>query len=147
MPVETIVRLAAVKDAERISQLSEQLGYPSTTAEIARRLAEICGDGEHAVFVAESGGEVIAWIHVLVAASLLSDTRAEILGLVVDECHRSHGIGRVLMAEAEQWAREKGCRSVRLRSNVVRSRAHAFYERLGYRVIKTQQVFLKDLGA
>ncbi len=36
------------------------------------------------------------------------------------------------MQQAEPWAKERGCRSVRLRSNVVRPRAHTFYESLSY---------------
>ena len=43
------------------------------------------------------------------------------------------------------WAREMGCRAVSLRSNVVRDGAHAFYEKAGYRRIKTQHVFQKEL--
>ncbi len=107
----------------------------------------IADHGEHAIFVAESSGTIVGWLHVLVAHSLLTDTAAEIAGLVIDERCRSCGIGQLLMEQAEQWARNRGCRSVRLRSNVVRSRAHAFYERLGYRVLKTQKAFCKDLTA
>jgi hypothetical protein len=32
-----------------------------------------------------------------------------------------------------------------LRSNVIREKAHAFYEKLGYRLIKTQKCFRKGL--
>lgn len=141
--VETTVRLATLEDTERIKQLSEQLGYPSTTAEIARRLAELLDNSEHAVFVAENSGTLVGWIHVVATHSLTAHAPGEISGLVVDEQHRGHGLGQLLMARAEKWAREKGCGSIRLRSNVVRSRAHAFYERRGYRVIKTQKAFSK----
>ncbi len=51
----------------------------------------------------------------------------------------------MLMDQVERWSRQHGYGSVRLRSNVVRSRAHAFYERLGYEVIKTQKAFCKNL--
>lgn len=145
-PVETTVRLATLEDAENIRQLSEQLGYPSTTAQTAARLIEILGNGEHAVFVAENGGTLIGWVHVLATHSLTADTPAEISGLVVDEQHRSLGLGQLLLSHAEKWAQKKGCGSVRLRSNVIRSRAHTFYERLGYRVIKTQKAFSKDIA-
>jgi GNAT superfamily N-acetyltransferase len=144
--VEPTVRLAAPEDAERIRQLSEELGYPSTAAETLRRLLEISSNPEHAIFVVEVSGAVVGWIHVLVNHSLLTDTPAEIAGLVIDEGRRGRGLGRVLMDRAERWARDKRCPSVRLRSNVVRSRAHAFYERLGYQVIKTQKAFSKDLA-
>ncbi len=143
--LEPTVRFAGLEDAEAIARLSGQLGYPSTAAEAVARLLEIRRREDHAVFVAESGGTLLGWLHVLVSYSLLTDTAAEVAGLVIDERHRSAGVGRVLMEHAEQWARNMGCRLVRLRSNVVRTRAHAFYERLGYRVLKTQKAFCKDL--
>jgi GNAT superfamily N-acetyltransferase len=78
----------------------------------------------------------------LTAATLL---QAEIAGLVVDETARGGGIGRRLLEAAEQWARSHGCRAIRVRSNVVREGAHAFYVREGFREIKTQKVFEKGL--
>ena len=144
--VEPDVRLAVLEDAARITRLSEQLGYPCTVAETRKRLVEVIRNGEHAVLVAESDGQLLGWIHVLVYHTLTADTPGEIAGLVIDESHRSRGLGQLLMKHAEQWARDKGCSAVRLRSNVVRARAHAFYERLGYQVKKSQKVFWKDLG-
>lgn len=88
---------------------------------------------------------MIGWVHVEERRLIESEPRAEINGLVVDETCRSRGVGRVLLEHAEQWARERGFRSVVLRSNVIRGRAHAFYERLGYQVFKTQKVFRKPL--
>ncbi len=143
---EPFVRPATADDAEAIARLSEQLGYPTNAEETARRLREVTGEGDHAVFVAEADGRQIGWVHVYVNHSLLADTPAEVAGLVIDEDYRSRGVGRVLMEQAERWAQEQGCRSVRLRSNVVRSRAHSFYERLGYRVIKSQRAFCKDFA-
>jgi len=52
-------------------------------------------------------------------------------------------VGRLLMQQAEQWAREQGYSEVILRSNVIRARAHKFYESLGYTPIKSQKVFRK----
>jgi len=46
---------------------------------------------------------------------------------------------------AEQWARVHGFALMRVRSNVVRERAHRFYEREGYARVKTQAVFRKAL--
>jgi GNAT superfamily N-acetyltransferase len=49
------------------------------------------------------------------------------------------------MNRAERWARSQGLKSVYLRSNVAREKAHSFYQRLGYRIIKTQHAFQKKL--
>lgn len=140
------VRRATAADAEQIARLSEELGYPATAAESLRRLADIGGHGEHAVMAAEREGMVLGWIHVLVSHSLVAGTRGEIAGLVVGEQHRGCGIGRLLMEEAEQWVRSQGCGSLRLHSNVLRTGAHAFYDRLGYKETKLQKVFRKELG-
>jgi GNAT superfamily N-acetyltransferase len=140
------IRLATIDDAEAVARLSDQLGYPSTEEETTRRLLQVNAQSGHAVYVAEADGSLMGWVHVFVNHSLLADMPAEVAGLVVDENHRGHGVGRVLMEQAERWAQERGCRSVRLRSNVLRSRAHTFYERLGYQVIKSQKAFCKGLG-
>jgi GNAT superfamily N-acetyltransferase len=142
---EPTIRPATVDDAENIARLSTQLGYPSTTEQTVQRLLKVNERGGHAIYVAETGGVVVGWVHVFVSCSVVTDTSAEIGGLVVNETHRGRGIGRMLMQQAEHWAREHGCRSVQLRSNVLRSRAHSSYERLGYQVIKSQKAFRKEL--
>jgi GNAT superfamily N-acetyltransferase len=132
-------------DYARMAELASQLGYKAVGENIEKRLAGLQGSPEYAVFVAElPGGEVAGWVGVFVYRCVEADARAEVNGLVVDERMRSSGIGRRLMERAEEWAREKGCSAVGLRSNVIRERAHAFYERLGYKHIKTQKSFRKD---
>lgn len=139
------IRIATVADAEEIAQLSGQLGYPSTAEEAVERLQAVNRHAEHAVYVAETNGRLVGWIHVFSRPSLSTEPSAEVAGLVVDEHCRSRGVGEALMRQAERWAKEQGCRTVRLRSNITRLRAHAFYERLGYEIIKTSKSFYKAL--
>jgi GNAT superfamily N-acetyltransferase len=140
------VREAALADAARIAALAGQLTYPSTPEEVERRLRELPQDGSHVVFVAEDGaGRVVGWAHTYALHFVGSDLRAEVAGLVVDDSCRGAGVGKVLMARIEDWAREKGLTAVTLRSNVIRDPAHKFYEKLGYTRIKTQHAFRKVL--
>lgn len=139
------IREALPQDYARIAVLAGQLSYPSTPDEIAKRLDGMQHSNEHAVFVAQVGSEIAAWLAVFVYRVVEADARAEISGFVVDERYRSQRVGMHLLARAERWAREKGCRAIGLRSNVIRDRAHAFYERHGYQHIKTQKSFRKDL--
>jgi len=145
MTNEVTIRPARAEDAGRVAVLSGQLGYPASEEDIRRRLAAIERDGRGAVYVAEADGQAIGWVHVYSAPQLESDPHAEIGGLVVDEAHRGRGVGQMLMRKAEEWAREHGCREVRVRSNVIREQAHVFYERIGYSNIKTQKAFRKAL--
>jgi GNAT superfamily N-acetyltransferase len=140
------IREPRAEDHARLAELAGQLMYKSSADDIAKRLDGVQRSKEHAVFVAElAGGEIAGWIAVFVYRTVEADARAEVSGLVVDEHYRSQGIGLHLLARAEEWAREKGCRAIGLRSNVIRERAHAFYERQGYQHVKTQKSFRKDL--
>jgi GNAT superfamily N-acetyltransferase len=138
------VRAATSSDADRLAELATQLGYPSTVEDIRRRLPLVEGDG-HCLRVADLDGRVAGWIHGVHVALLDSDPYVEIKALVVDEEARGRRIGEALVGEVESWARQRGCSAIRVRSNVVRQRAHRFYERLGYEIIKTQRVFAKTL--
>ncbi len=98
------------------------------------------------MLVAEADGdEVVGWIHVFIRRGLLSSDDAEIGGLIVDERSRGRGIGRLLLERAEAWAMERRCEAVRVRSNVKRADAPAFYAAAGYREIKQQRVLAKSL--
>ncbi|MFI5058015.1 MAG: GNAT family N-acetyltransferase [Candidatus Acidiferrales bacterium] len=140
------IRRARRGDAARIAELSGQLGYPATAAQIAQRLRGLKPAAQHAVFVADlPGSGITGWLHVSVAHLVDSDVRAEVNGLVVGEGQRSLGAGARLLEAAEEWARKRGCKSMSVRSNVIRERAHKFYERQGYEHYKTQKAFRKQL--
>jgi ribosomal protein S18 acetylase RimI-like enzyme len=140
------IRPAALADVETCAMLCGQLGYPATADQVRLRLEQILADSDNAVLVAEgAGGQVLGWVQVYSRHLLVADRDAEIGGLVVAEGQRSQGLGQQLIAEAEAWARARGCRELNVRSNVVRERAHHFYERIGYTLLKTQKTFRKPL--
>jgi GNAT superfamily N-acetyltransferase len=139
------IRRARISDASRVAELSGELGYPATAQEMKERLASLKPASQHAVFVAEAGKSVIGWLHVSVTPLLEVPRRAEVNGLIVAEGRRSSGAGSRLLEAAEQWARAKACKGMSVRSNVIRERAHSFYERQGYAHFKTQKAFRKAL--
>jgi GNAT superfamily N-acetyltransferase len=93
--------------------------------------------------VAEADGAVVGWLHASISEHIDSDACVLIEGLVVDREHRGHGIGQMLLDDAEAWAKTIGCSLVRLRSTDARTEAHKFYEHLGYTKVKTQYSFAK----
>src|SRR2546422_9087977 len=113
------IHLARCADSERMARLATQLGYPSTIAEVRRRLGRILKQPGHAVFVAEkSDVGVVGWAHVFVHALVESDTFAEVGGLIVDERERGQGIGKGLIARVETCAQALGGPNVALRSSI-----------------------------
>jgi len=143
---ELKIRRAKSADAAQLAVLTGQLGYPATTAQIRERLQRIQPVSQNAVFVADAANHgVVGWLHVSKEPLLESEMRAEVNGLVVAEGQRSLGAGAQLLAAAEEWARRHGCKEMSVRSNVIRERAHRFYERQGYEHYKTQKSFRKPL--
>jgi GNAT superfamily N-acetyltransferase len=135
-----------VRDADVVADLATQLGYPTDPAAAARRIAEVIAREDHAALVAVGADDrPIGWIHVERAWSLAEDGQVLIAGLVVDEAHRSDGIGAALLAAGEAWARGHGMSQIVVRTRTTRHGAHRFYEREGFRLVKESRVYAKPL--
>ena len=143
---EIMIRPATPDDAAAIASLAAQLGYTVTESDVSHRLAELVHQSDHGIYVAAAPGEdAVGWIHLYIDHSLLHDPLVALGGLVVDEAYRGKGIGRRLMEQAETWGCAQGCTAIYFKSNAIRHEAHAFYESLGYRNVKTQYAFRKSL--
>ena len=139
------VREATPADAQALAALSGQLGYPADVPTILRRLAQV--ERSVVLVAVNAEGAVCAVAHAEPRRLLIAEPFVELATLVVDGEARGSGAGAMLLAAVEAWAREQGFTSVRVRSNVLRERAHRFYLREGYIEKKRQAVFLKRLQA
>jgi GNAT superfamily N-acetyltransferase len=141
------IREANPGDAEALARLSAQLGYPADAGTIAQRLRVIAAHGAGVVLVASGEEAVTGFAQVVPQRFLIAAPFVELAALVVDEKARGSGVGAALLQAAEQWARERGFATMRVRSNVIRERAHRFYLREGYAEKKRQAVFIKLLAS
>lgn len=140
------IRRARLDDATAVAALTVELGYDSAPDEIRKRLELLLEAPGSAVFVAENAERaIVGWILCDLVASLETEMFAEIRGLIVTSGSRSAGIGSQLVRTAEEWAGRAGVKRMRVRSNITRQRARDFYERLGYRLQKTQNAFDRNL--
>jgi GNAT superfamily N-acetyltransferase len=145
MTSDIIIRKANASDAARIAELSGTLGYPASAEVMHERLDRVLKLETHVVFVAIAKGEIVGWTHGAEQEILEIGCVCEIWGLVVDENHRGHGVGHLLIQAIEQWALARGLNEISVRSNVVRPESHHFYERIGYERFKTQHAYRKEL--
>ena len=90
-------------------------------------------------------GTVVGWISLNVVRYFYVKPFIEVSGFVVEEKERNKGIGKRLLEVAEAWTKEQGYRLIRIRTNVIRERAHKFYENNGYKKVKEQKVYMKEI--
>ncbi|MDO4460320.1 MAG: GNAT family N-acetyltransferase [Clostridia bacterium] len=104
---------AELKDIESLAPMVKKLWPEHELEDLERILREYAEAEESAVFCAKSGEEYLG-----VALTCLRHDYVEgcetspvgyLEGIYVDENHRYSGIARNLVAECENWAKEKGC--------------------------------------
>lgn len=140
------IRAYRDSDLAEIVNMSAQLGYPVEYDEAADLIRAIVEDANQVLLVAEEEShKPIGWAHVFIARRIFIPPFADLGGLVVDEAARGRQVGAQLLQAAEAWAVERGCWRMIVRSNVIRERAHRFYQDMEYEVHKQQVIFEKLL--
>jgi predicted N-acetyltransferase YhbS len=127
-----VIRRATAGDAAAFARLIGQLGYQASAGDVVSRLEAVAAAGNHTL-VAERDGKVIGCLttsktHVIHRPAPVG----RISMMVVEEALRGQGIGAALVRAAEQVLAEQGCYMIEVTSNLRRTDAHRFYEKLGY---------------
>lgn len=81
-----------------------------------------------AAFVYEHDGDVAGYLGIHP-----HDEYGHVLGMLVDEAQRGRGIGKVLLARAETWARERGLAHISLLVFPHNDRALRLYRSAGFK--------------
>ena len=115
------IRRARTSDAHAVAELLEELGYKQPVEFFTERLEIFGRKPDELVLVAEQDGEVIG---VLAFRAFLyfhePGKQGRIIALVVSDKVRSKGAGRALVAEAEQFAKECGCKRMEVTTGTQR---------------------------
>jgi GNAT superfamily N-acetyltransferase len=134
------IRGARPADAPALADLSTQLGYPSTEAQVRERL-RLLEDPERELLVADAPDGLAGFVDVHVQRIVEADPYGEVGGLVVAASHRGAGLGAALLAAAAEWSRSRGLERLWIRANLARVGPHEFYEAIGCRIVKDQRVY------
>ena len=135
------VREAQLNDIDSIEQISSGLGYERPPLLVAQdRLLAVINSTSDKIWVAESDGEIIGWLHAFEALRVASPSFVEIAGIAVLSESRKKGAGRALILHVQSRAYENGL-ALKVRCNAMREETHEFYKSLGFVKIKGQHVF------
>ena len=127
--------------------LINQWGMPKayTSETLAGDLQKVFSHTEYRVYLALYRERVTGYAQTSDRNLLCFDPFVEVEQLLVDEDCRSMGIGAALMKRIEEDALSRGMAMVKLSSQVHRTRAHLFYERMGYEYFKISKFYEKKI--
>ena len=121
-------RPAEPGDAEFLSVLLGELGYPTPAEEVPDRLAAIAEVSKSLALVATIEDEVVGLITIIIFPAIHQKLPGSLItSLVVSSKYRGKGIGSELVSRAEKWAAENGAARVTVGSGLRRKETHQFY--------------------
>ncbi|MFI5658104.1 GNAT family N-acetyltransferase [Streptomyces sp. NPDC051684] len=96
--------------------------------------ARLSADANQHLVVAVRGGSVVGTLQLSIIPGLSrkGSTRSIIEAVRIHTDERGSGLGTRLIEWAVEESRRQGCQLVQLTSDVTRTDAHRFYERLGF---------------
>lgn len=134
------IRIPTSLDIPHITELMNQLGYPTTIEQMTKRFTHIQSLPYYHTLVAEEDKRVVALVGLSTGVFYEHDgVSVRIVAFVVHKEYRRRGIGEKLLKAAEQWAILQGATGIGLNSGnrEERQAAHAFYQTLGYEAKST----------
>lgn len=130
---QVTVRPPEAGDMEALADLMVQLGYPTRASEMQMRMETILANKNYATFVAVIDGKVCGMIGTGIRYTYEHNSpSAAILALIVSDKVRGRGVGKALIAAAENDLAQKNIRRVAVYTHFRRTEAHEFYEKVGY---------------
>jgi GNAT superfamily N-acetyltransferase len=119
---------------------------PETHDSYLKTFQSIDSDDNQLLLVAEDSGIITGTLQVTCLQYLIgSSIRVAIIeAMFVHPEHTNSGIGSMLIKEAEKWSQKKNCSRLKLTSKIERTKAHHFYEKLGF--TNDDIAFKKTLG-
>ncbi len=113
--------------------MKNSLDYDVAPDALSSRIGQMQSHGEYKILIAEDNGSVLGFIGLhLGHAFEISGKVMRVIALAVRRDCQGKGIGTMLVAESEKYAKENGVTVIGVNSGLKRELAHKFYEKQGF---------------
>lgn len=126
-------RVVALLQEDELGATREQTGV-QLDLRYEQAFQRIDQDPNQYLMVVEKEGEIVGTCHLTLMPSLTftGSTRLQIEAVRIAASCRGQSLGEAMMKEAIRYGQERGATIIQLTTNKQRTRAKAFYEKLGF---------------
>ncbi|HEY6541016.1 MAG TPA: GNAT family N-acetyltransferase [Ktedonobacteraceae bacterium] len=136
--------------AFHVRGVPDRLRFPAQTsdedaAEVGQSLSDLLKREDAAIFLVRVGETVAGLAEVYIKQDeehplTIARRFGYLQSLIVLESFRKHGLGKLLVEAAKQWAKERGATEMQLDTWEFDAGPLHFYEHLGYRTLRRHMV-------
>ncbi|MGA0368221.1 MAG: GNAT family N-acetyltransferase [Kiritimatiellia bacterium] len=138
------LREARTSDANGLTRLLDQLGYPGSEEFMTDRIRVLSEHPDAGILVCEVQSELAGFLAYQFFVQIgLSGAFCRITYFCVDSTFRGRGVGRLLETKLVSMAAQRGCDRIELHCGIQRRDSHVFYKHMGYR--ESPKYFTKSL--
>ena len=139
----TFKLLQSFEERIQVYELYTQLNPKLSVAKFENRMKTIMDEKGYQLLAMYLGDQLVGISGFWIATKLYCGRYLEPDNVVIDESHRSMGLGEKLQKELERIAHENECNVMMLDAYLTNEAGHQFYERNGYQ--KKGYHFIKKL--
>ena len=147
--VKEMIRNVRSEDAQALVSICKTaLFHETDSVTMKRRIQELSLNDSYYIAVYEDDNDhrVLGFIQAERYNLLYAGNGWNIIALAVDPEAQRHGIGKKLLNALEEKASDDQYTFIRLNCNIIREKAHVFYQSMGYICDKTQKRFIKEIN-
>jgi len=139
-----IISISNQVDLEKSFKLMKELRPHLSLQEYLDLYQKAHQESQYAMVALEEKDQIVALMGYHILTDFVRGRHLYIDDLVVGESVRSKGLGAYLLKQAEKFAAEKNCKSLRLSTGIENTRGMKFYEKNAW--IKRAHVYTKKIG-
>lgn len=114
-----------------IDEVDDQTGL--SLENFQEKIMEMLEDDNHHMLIAVKQGEVVGFINFTVRKTILHQQPSALIDeLVVDEKYRGEGLGKKLVYQAINRAKQLGCGEIEVSTEKSNELARKFYQKIGF---------------
>ena len=134
------------QDIESFIDICKDIGYDLRYENISNRIRDLSKtETSDLILAVDESKTILGWIQIEICNFILIEKCANIKGLFIDKKFRGRKIGKMLINQAYNWAKQNNCTGITISTHKSRIDSHDFYTHIGFKNLNVHSTYYKAL--